>query len=822
MLVMFAAARKVCKKKSMITPSRVYQLRPNVYFCFVCLGSAFLGAQTNEEPVYELSAFEVTAQQDRGYYSTNSVTATRIGVPVAEIPLNITVLTETFIEDLNLESFSDLARYMTGAVGDSLNDSVRTIRGFTPLYTLRNGFRVYRPTVASNIERAELVKGPVSIFFGQAAPGGIINLIPKQPRFANSAKFRTTLGAYDKFAVDGDVNRILVEDKLALRISGLYEDSNDWRDYAFMRQEVFAPSVLWRPFGNPKLTVKASYEYMKEEFNRPNGNLFSNPQYLEDWANPPDDVVRRKFGLPSSATVAPALKLATQALWLTSTSQWAQDVENARGGFVYRDTDYVPYIAPQGWAINQAGPDASDINTTNNFTVEAQAELREGLQARYAFNWFENENDFLNVWRDQPNGDGTIDVTGNDAGQLWNELISHQFDVTWTVDFLGANHTFVVGAERVEDEFLSLSKKMDYSSVPSKTNSLGRVISGKEAASQWDPALDPAIRFSDIVIGFEDDPARQEGPNVRKGYYISYRGSWFNDRFLIMGGLRREDYTKRTILLNDDPQVDNDAETTPMIGAMYVIPDVGNVFVSYSENFNPNRSPLFVGSNATDEERRQLAPAETGVGMEAGFKLAMAETLTGTVSLYEVTRTNITQLDRDATQERNDGVQVYRPAGEQRTRGVEVDVLWRPNANYSLVFGYSWMFDAELVSDPSLDPTGTEAQILFSRRLESTPEHMVSIWNKYTFNDGRLEGLELGIGARYVSEHMPRASNYRSNLFNDASLVFDAMIAYNFSLRGVDYKVAMELENLTDEVYQIGHVATDDPFRANVSISASF
>lgn len=41
-----------------------------------------------EEAIFELSAFEVSAQQDRGYYSTNSVTATRIGVPVAEIPLN--------------------------------------------------------------------------------------------------------------------------------------------------------------------------------------------------------------------------------------------------------------------------------------------------------------------------------------------------------------------------------------------------------------------------------------------------------------------------------------------------------------------------------------------------------------------------------------------------------------------------------------------------------------------------------------------------------------------------------------------------------------
>jgi iron complex outermembrane receptor protein len=208
--------------------------------------------------------------------------------------------------------------------------------------------------------------------------------------------------------------------------------------------------------------------------------------------------------------------------------------------------------------------------------------------------------------------------------------------------------------------------------------------------------------------------------------------------------------------------------------------------------------------------------------MEAGFKLAMAETLTGTLSLYEVTRTNITQLDRDATLDRDDGVRVFRPSGEQRTRGLELDLLWRPNENYSLVFGYSWMFDAELVSDPSLDPEGPEAQILFNRRLENTPEHMLSLWNKYTLNDGRLEGLELGIGVRYVSKHMPRATNYQSNLFNDASLVLDALVAYGFRWKAMDVKVAVDFENLTDELYQVGHVAADDPFKANLSVTVTF
>src|SRR5258708_40196867 len=52
------------------------------------------------------------------------------------------------------------------------------------------GSRYGSPTTA-NVERVEVLKGPVSVLYGQMAPGGVINIETKRPL----AKAKTTLFA---------------------------------------------------------------------------------------------------------------------------------------------------------------------------------------------------------------------------------------------------------------------------------------------------------------------------------------------------------------------------------------------------------------------------------------------------------------------------------------------------------------------------------------------------------------------------------------------------------------------------------------------------
>lgn len=60
-----------------------------------------------------------------------------------------------------------------------------SIRGFTGAPILRDGFLLLGGDVAepevANLERVEVLRGPASVLYGQSEPGGVINLVTKQP-----------------------------------------------------------------------------------------------------------------------------------------------------------------------------------------------------------------------------------------------------------------------------------------------------------------------------------------------------------------------------------------------------------------------------------------------------------------------------------------------------------------------------------------------------------------------------------------------------------------------------------------------------------------
>src|SRR5215208_1806098 len=65
---------------------------------------------TAEEKIV-LSVFEVTTSKDIGYQSSNAAEATRMNTPIENIPMNVTVFNQQFIEDLVATDTSQLLAY---------------------------------------------------------------------------------------------------------------------------------------------------------------------------------------------------------------------------------------------------------------------------------------------------------------------------------------------------------------------------------------------------------------------------------------------------------------------------------------------------------------------------------------------------------------------------------------------------------------------------------------------------------------------------------------------------------------------------------------
>ena len=62
-------------------------------------------------PVLELSKFEVTTTQDKGYVANNTVTGFKTNQALIKIPQSVTVVTRDLIEDIGATRTSDVLLY---------------------------------------------------------------------------------------------------------------------------------------------------------------------------------------------------------------------------------------------------------------------------------------------------------------------------------------------------------------------------------------------------------------------------------------------------------------------------------------------------------------------------------------------------------------------------------------------------------------------------------------------------------------------------------------------------------------------------------------
>ena len=238
---------------------------------------ATAGSLGTDEGVQTLSPFQVRDDKDYGYLKTNSATATKIGMEVQKVPLNISVVSREFLDDTNARSLQDLFRYSSSAAGDGrftmrvpANTETPqgnfTMRGFQVSNIMVDGLLRYNAWNLDNVERVEIVKGPASVFFGQGYPGGVINYITKRATFAKLPTTFTYMvddNGGDK--VKFDVNTVLSK-KTAFRIVGGWEDTTGQRRFEYKKNFNVTPSFTFIPLKSGKVKINFDYEYLKERF----------------------------------------------------------------------------------------------------------------------------------------------------------------------------------------------------------------------------------------------------------------------------------------------------------------------------------------------------------------------------------------------------------------------------------------------------------------------------------------------------------------------------------------------------------------------------
>jgi iron complex outermembrane recepter protein len=250
----------------------------------------------------------VTGEQETGYSVPNATTATKTDTPLRDIPQSIQVIPQEVIQDQQVTRIEEVLRNVSSVTFQG-NDDNRgagfSLRGFRDAPILRDGFRLYSdysnqgsPETA-NLERVEVLKGPASVLYGEIEPGGLVNLVSKQPLTNPFYQAELQIGSRELIRPRIDFSGPLTTDgKLLYRLNALYQHRESFRDYDTDADRFFAaPTITWKISDRTDLTL--ALEYIKDESFADFGTIAAGNSVADIPAsritNNPDDTITNKY-----------------------------------------------------------------------------------------------------------------------------------------------------------------------------------------------------------------------------------------------------------------------------------------------------------------------------------------------------------------------------------------------------------------------------------------------------------------------------------------------------------------------------------------------
>ena len=245
---------------------------------------------------FVLSPFEVQASRtDGGYAGSSTLAGNRLNTDVRDIGSALQVIPPEYLKDIGATDNASLLQYTTNTevggiygnyagLGDSatLNESGNLanpnsntrVRGLSAAENARDLFVTDIPWDSYNTAGIDLQRGPNSILFGQGKPGGIINARTAAVEFGvNSAEISARYGSYGSARGSINTNLELIEDQLAIRVAGLYDDVKYKQDPAFSTSRRIYGAIRFEPEflkrGSARTILKANIEAGDIRSNQP-------------------------------------------------------------------------------------------------------------------------------------------------------------------------------------------------------------------------------------------------------------------------------------------------------------------------------------------------------------------------------------------------------------------------------------------------------------------------------------------------------------------------------------------------------------------------
>ncbi len=212
----------------------------------------------------------VTVTESGLYVVPDAIAGTKVDLPLMETPVAVQVIPHQVLQDQQTVNLVDALVNVSGVA--PTNDSYGTsdsfsIRGFDANALLyQDGMKLDQysssgfPQDMANVEEIQVVKGPASVLYGQAEPGGLVDVVTKKPRPDRLTDVEQQFGNHRFFRTTADFDQPLIKDKLLFRFVLDGTDANSFRDFIHANEFNIYPSLTWRPSKTVDLTIQTAYE----------------------------------------------------------------------------------------------------------------------------------------------------------------------------------------------------------------------------------------------------------------------------------------------------------------------------------------------------------------------------------------------------------------------------------------------------------------------------------------------------------------------------------------------------------------------------------
>lgn len=653
-------------------------------------------AQTAADSGGALQEVTVTAS-----YKQESDASMKMGIPVRDTPFSIESYSHSFLTSIETQEVADLYRYMTGLQKAGITGDTLTIRGFSTNASAqqRNVFLTdglpglavrYGSPPTIGIDHIELVKGAASLLYGEATPGGFVNIVTKKPEpvASNEIETRGTINASEYSRVrGGDVSfdstgPLLGSSRVLYRIIGQISDDRYFRNFSFQRGKYLLPMLTFRLSEATSATVQV--------------------EYRTAWA----DYENTGLLAPETAVASTVAQLPPIQTMYTAPGTWLSERGLATSLFLRHEFS-------GGGTLNLSARSVDHHDNTYAFDVTsfdkknpAMLDLRARGQSNQRTYNFADLNLVL------PFHTGSIGhrvIVGMDAGKEIDDFRRTQFCALNSPASPKAEPDCNLGTNQYTVSVFN----PNFSNIPPPA-----AFGAGNIADQFVVSDTAAAYLSDLVT---------LGSHWK--VLLGVRNS--HDRNRATGNLYSKVPLARQTTIT----------TLPEVGVIYQPNERWSYYASYSTSYTPVSpstqglvtSPLF---KPTDGEGGE-------VGVKADF-LHHRVDVTG--ALFLINQTNVLAPY-------SGGVDALCPTGScqvqvgaARSKGAELELDAKPIESMTVIAGYAYT-DARVTRSTSTGP-------IVGDELPDAPRNSFHFWTRYDVLRGPLRGFGAGIGLVYVGDRV--------------------------------------------------------------------